>query len=87
MKLKENETIPNSEFFIMEDGNPIKKSMILKISPEVIANMILFVINQNREFLGLGFSKFNYEGITQSDNNEEIAHNLIDKGVYLRKNQ
>jgi peroxiredoxin len=26
MKLKENETIPNSEFFIMEDGNPIKKN-------------------------------------------------------------
>ena len=26
MKLKENETIPNSEFFIMEDGNPVKKN-------------------------------------------------------------
>ena len=26
MKLKENETIPNSEFFIMEDGSPIKKN-------------------------------------------------------------
>ena len=26
MKLKENETIPNSEFFIMKDGDPIKKS-------------------------------------------------------------
>ena len=26
MKLKENEIIPNSEFFIMEDGNPVKKN-------------------------------------------------------------
>ena len=26
MKLKENETIPNSDFFIIEDGNPIKKN-------------------------------------------------------------
>ena len=26
MKLKENETIPNSEFFIMENGSPIKKN-------------------------------------------------------------
>ena len=26
MKLKENETIPNSELFIMEDGNPVKKN-------------------------------------------------------------
>ena len=26
MKLKENETIPNSEFFIMEDANPVKKN-------------------------------------------------------------
>ena len=26
MKLKENEKIPNSEFFIMEDGSPVKKN-------------------------------------------------------------
>ena len=26
MKLKENETIPSSEFFIMENGNPVKKN-------------------------------------------------------------
>ena len=26
MKLKENDTIPNSEVFIMENGNPVKKS-------------------------------------------------------------
>ena len=26
MKLKENETIPNSEFFIMENGTPVKKN-------------------------------------------------------------
>ena len=26
MKLKENETIPNSEFFIMVDGSPVKKN-------------------------------------------------------------
>ena len=25
MKLKENETIPNSEFFIMVDGSPVRK--------------------------------------------------------------
>ena len=28
MKLKENEIIPNSEFFIMEDGNPVKKTTL-----------------------------------------------------------
>ena len=27
MKLKENETIPNSEFFIMADGSPVKKNI------------------------------------------------------------
>ena len=27
MKLKENDSIPNSEVFIMEDGNPVKKNM------------------------------------------------------------
>jgi len=28
MKLKENDNIPNSVFFIMEDGNPIKKTTL-----------------------------------------------------------
>ena len=28
MKLKENETIPNSELFIIEDGNPVKKKLL-----------------------------------------------------------
>jgi len=28
MKLKENDNIPSSEFFIMEDGNPIKKNTL-----------------------------------------------------------
>ena len=28
MKLKENDNIPNSEFFIMEDGAPIKKNTL-----------------------------------------------------------
>ena len=28
MKLKENDNIPNSEFFIMENGNPIKKNIL-----------------------------------------------------------
>lgn len=68
-------------------GNPIKKSMILNISSEVIANMIIFVINKNREFLGLGFSKLNYERIKKLDEEEEVALILIDKGVYLRKSQ
>jgi len=27
MKLIENDTIPNSKFFIMEDGNPVKKNI------------------------------------------------------------
>ena len=28
MKLKENDNIPNSEFFIMENGNPVKKNTL-----------------------------------------------------------
>ena len=27
MKLKENDIIPNSKVFIMEDGNPVKKNI------------------------------------------------------------
>ena len=32
MKLKENEIIPNSEFFIMEDGSPVKKNTLSPLS-------------------------------------------------------
>ena len=28
MKLKENENIPNAEFFILEDGSPVKKNTL-----------------------------------------------------------
>jgi peroxiredoxin (alkyl hydroperoxide reductase subunit C) len=28
MRLRENDSIPNSDFFIMEDGNPIKKNTL-----------------------------------------------------------
>ena len=28
MKLKENENIPNAEFFILEDGSPVKKNIL-----------------------------------------------------------
>ena len=38
MKIKENETIPNSEVFVLENGEPIKKSIdnILKDKRSVI---------------------------------------------------
>ena len=68
-------------------GNPIKKSMILEISSEVQANRIVFLINKNQEFLGLGLSKINYEDYRQFENEDEIALNLVDKGSYLRKDQ
>lgn len=68
-------------------GNPIKKSMILEISSEIRVNTILFLINKNQEFLGLGLSKINYEDYRQFENEDEIALNLVDKGSYLRKDQ
>ena len=29
MKLKENDNVPNSEFFIMENGSPVKKNTLV----------------------------------------------------------
>ncbi len=68
-------------------GNPIKKSMILEISSEVQANRIVFLINKNQEFLGLGLLKANYEKYRKLKNNDNIALNLVDKGSYLRRDQ
>ena len=38
MKIKENETIPNSEVFVLENGEPVKKNIenILKNKKSVI---------------------------------------------------
>lgn len=68
-------------------GNPIKKGMILEISSEIQVNNIIFLIDKNQEFLGLGLSKINYEDYRQFENEDEIALNLVDKGSYLRKDQ
>lgn len=68
-------------------GNLIKKSMILEISSEVQANRIVFLINKNQEFLGLGLLKINYEKYRKLKNNDNIALNLVDKGSYLRRDQ
>jgi len=68
-------------------GNPIKKSMILEISSEIQANRIIFLINKNQEFLGLGLLKVNYEKYKKLKNNDNLALNLVDKGSYLRRDQ
>ncbi len=68
-------------------GNPIKKGMILEISSEIRVNTILFLINKNQEFLGLGLLKVNYEKYRKLKNKDNIALNLVDKGSYLRRNQ
>ena len=68
-------------------GNPIKKGMILEISSEIQVNNIIFLINKNQEFLGLGLLKVNYEKYRKLKNNDNIALNLVDKGSYLRRDQ
>ena len=50
MKLKGNEIIPNSEFFIMEDGNPIKKKGKYIISKDKMKKI-------NKDFLSASMSE------------------------------
>jgi len=68
-------------------GNPIKKGMILDISFEIRVNWIIFLVNKNQEFLGLGLLKVNYEKYKKLKNKDNIALNLVDKGSYLRRDQ
>jgi len=68
-------------------GNPIKKGMILDISFEIRVNWIVFLVNKNQEFLGLGLLKVNYEKYKKLKNKDNIALNLVDKGFYLRRDQ
>ena len=44
MKLKENDNIPNSEFFIMEDGNPVKKNTFEFFKDKRVVLFRLFAI-------------------------------------------
>lgn len=68
-------------------GNPIKKAMILNISSEIRTNKMVFLINKNQEFLGLGLLKINYENFRKLNNKDNVALNLVDKGSYLRRDQ
>ena len=68
-------------------GNPIKKEMLLNFSPEIQKNELVFFINNEKEFLGIGLSKINYEIFKTMKFEDEVALNLVDKGSYLRKEQ
>ena len=71
MKLKENETIPNSEFFIMADGSPVKK------------NIFEFFTNKKVILFGLpGELKYIMD---EKENYDIISNNLGKAQQYIKE--
>lgn len=66
-------------------GNPIKKGMLINFSPEIRKNKLVFLLNNDKELLGIGFSKINLEEFKKLKFKDVIALNLVDKGSYLRR--
>lgn len=68
-------------------GNRITKSMITKIPVELKRNSFLLVFNLDNELIALAKSQVDYLTYQNSNHNDIVALNLVDKGYYLRKKQ
>jgi len=68
-------------------GNNILKNMIIKSPSNLKKDDFLVIFNELKEIIALGRSFIDNENIQNLKPNENIAINLTDKGLYLRKKQ
>ncbi len=68
-------------------GNKVLKNMVAGVNHNLKKNDFLLVFNQKKELIALAKSQVDYNEIKMSNNNKQIAINLVDKGYYLRIKQ
>lgn len=68
-------------------GNKILKRMLREIPQNLKKNNFLLFFNESHELLSIGNSLVDYNESQKIDSNGVIAHNLVDKGYYLRRKQ
>ena len=68
-------------------GNKVLKNMIALVNHNLKKNDFVLIFNQKKELIALAKSQVDYNEIKMSNNNKQIAINLVDKGYYLRIKQ
>lgn len=68
-------------------GNNIQRDMILNISPTLLKQRFLIVLNSLNELIGIALLKGNLPSLEKLNPDDIVAINLQDKGYYLRKAQ
>ena len=66
-------------------GRDIFSESVVKVSPDVRENDIVFVCNKAGDILGIGKSRYEADKIRSVEKDRIVVENLVDRGEYLRK--
>ncbi len=66
-------------------GRDIFASSVMKASPDIRENDIVFVCNTDGDILGIGKSRYDGDRIRSVEEDRVVVENLVDRGEYLRK--
>jgi ribosome biogenesis protein Nip4 len=68
-------------------GNQILKKMISKIPKNMKRNDFILIFNQEKEMISIAKSEVSNSIYQKLKENDIVASNLVDKGIYLRRKQ
>ncbi len=66
-------------------GRDIFASSVMKASPDIRENDVVFVCNTRGDILGIGKSRYDGDRIRSVEEDRVVVENLVDRGEYLRK--
>ena len=66
-------------------GRDIFSESVVKATPDIKENDIVFVCNKAGDILGIGKSRYPAEKLRSVERDRVVVGNLVDRGEYLRK--
>ena len=66
-------------------GRDIFSESVVKASPDIKENDIVFVCNKAGDILGIGKSRYEADKLRSVEKDRVVVENLVDRGEYLRK--
>ena len=66
-------------------GRDVFASSVMKVSPDIKENDIVFVSNTRGDILGIGKSRYDGDRMRSVEEDRVVVENLVDRGEYLRK--
>lgn len=66
-------------------GRDIFSESVVKATPDIKENDIVFVCNKAGDILGIGKSRYEADKLRSVEKDRVVVENLVDRGEYLRK--